>query len=376
MDITTIIDKQRQYYESESTMSYRFRLEALKKLKQGLIKHQKAFEEALYKDLNKSPIESYFAEIGLTLKEITHQEKHLKRYMKNRPVKTSLTDFHAKSYISPHPYGVTLIMSPWNYPLMLTLCPLAGAIAAGNTCIVKPSDYSHHTSLALKAMIEDTFPEEYVALVTGGRSENQTLLDQKFDYIFFTGSKQVGQIVTERASRHLTPISLELGGKSPCIVDRSSSLKIAARRIAFGKYLNAGQTCVAPDYVLIDETVKDEFIGYFKSAIADTFGNDPLESELLVKIINTKHFDRLKNLLDNQKIAIGGKYNADTLKIEPTVIDDVFEDNFIMDHEIFGPIFPIMTFKKSKKPTLTSIVIRNLLPFTSSQTTKPIKKRH
>jgi len=348
-DITNIIEKQRQFYESNVTKEYTYRKSALSNLKNTIIKYQKELEEALHKDLGKSPIESYFAEIGITLKEISSMERKLKKYMRNKSVRTSLTDFPAKSFISPHPYGVTLIMSPWNYPVMLSLCPLVGAIAAGNTAVLKPSDYSPNTSKVIKALIEDAFPEEYISVVNGGREENQTLLDQKFDYIFFTGGKTVGKIVMEKAAKNLTPVSLELGGKSPCIVDRTANLKFAARRIAFGKYLNAGQTCVAPDYLFIHESVKKEFLNHFRKALKDTFGEKPLESSLLGKIINKKHYERLKNLIVDQQIIIGGKYDDESRKIEPTVLDEITPTNKIMLDEIFGPILPILTFKDLKE---------------------------
>lgn len=345
MNITSIIEKQRKNYRSGQTKSYSFRIESLRKLKSGIIKYQKSLETALHTDLGKSPIESYFAEIGITLKEISHMEKHLKKYMRNKIVKTSITDFPARSFISPHPYGVTLIMSPWNYPVMLTLCPLVGALAAGNTAILKPSDYSPNTSKILKELINDSFDEALVAVITGGREENQTLLDQKFDYIFFTGGKTVGRIVMEKAAKNLTPVSLELGGKSPCIVDKTANLKYAARRIAFGKYLNAGQTCVAPDYLFIHETVKDEFFKHFQKALTDTFGSTPLQSPHLGKIINDRHYQRLKNLITEQTILVGGEFDDQNRKIEPTVLDNIDFTNKIMEDEIFGPILPVLGYK-------------------------------
>lgn len=345
MEIKNIIELQRNYYQTKTTLTYSFRMEALNKLYDGILKHQKSLEEAMKLDLGKSGVESYMSEIGITLREIRFMKRHLRRYMKNINVGTSLLDFPARSFKSPHPYGVTLVMSPWNYPVLLTLCPLIGAIAAGNTCVLKPSDYSHHTSLALKNLIADLYPQEYITLVTGGREANQDLLDQKFDYIFFTGGKTVGRIVMEKAARNLTPVSLELGGKSPCIVDESANLKIAARRIAFGKFLNTGQTCVAPDYLFVHESVKSQFVQHLKTAIKDMFGETPLDNPGLGKIVNRKHYQRLTDLLANQVISIGGKTNPDTLQIEPTVLDDVKKDNIIMEDEIFGPILPILSYK-------------------------------
>ncbi len=345
MEISNLVNLQRQYYFSNETLDISFRKNQLKKLRNAINKYEVDLKEALMKDLGKNASESYFAEIGIALRELTYMEKNLKRLMRNKPVKTSLVDFPAKSFRSPHPYGVTLIMSPWNYPVMLTFCPLIGAIASGNTCILKPSDYSHYTSEVIKKIIVETYEEKYISVVTGGREENQTLLDQKFDYIFFTGGKIVGKIVMEKASKHLTPFSLELGGKSPCIVDETANLKVAARRIAFGKYLNTGQTCVAPDYLYIHESVKDEFLGYFKKAVKDTFGEEPLKSPNLGKIINQKHFERLNGLIDGQEILIGGVSDSKTLKITPTVLDNVNLNNKIMEDEIFGPILPVLTYR-------------------------------
>lgn len=346
MEISKLVDLQRNYYFTNETLDFSFRKHNLKKLRAAIIANEANLKAALLEDLGKNASESYFAEIGIALSELTYMEKHLKKLMKKKKVGTSLRDFPAKSFRSPHPYGVVLIMSPWNYPVMLTLCPLIGALGAGNTCILKPSDYSPNTSKVLAKMIQDTFSDKYVSVVTGGRKENQTLLDQKFDYIFFTGGKVVGRIVMEKAAKNLTPISLELGGKSPCIVDETASLKTAAKRIVFGKYLNAGQTCVAPDYLFVQETVKKEFLEYFQEAVKKTFGEYPLKSEYLGKIINQKHYDRLSNLLSNQKIIIGGKKDDNSLKIEPTVIDDVKPENVIMEDEIFGPILPVLTYQK------------------------------
>ncbi|XMB72616.1 aldehyde dehydrogenase [Mycoplasmatota bacterium WC30] len=344
MEISNLVKLQREYYFTNETLDISFRKIQLNKLRNAINKYEIELKEALFLDLGKNASESYFAEIGITLKELTYMEKNLKKLMKNKTVKTSLSDFPAKSFRSPHPYGVTLVMSPWNYPVMLTFCPLIGAIASGNTCILKPSDYSHHTSEVIKKMVAETFDKKYVSVVTGGREENQTLLDQKFDYIFFTGGKVVGRIVMEKASKHLTPFSLELGGKSPCIVDETANLKIAARRIAFGKYLNTGQTCVAPDYLYIHESVKDEFLECFREAITETFGEEPLLSSNLGKIINQRHFKRLSALLVGQEVLIGGTTDPNTLKISPTVVDNVYINNKIMEDEIFGPILPVLTY--------------------------------
>lgn len=288
-------------------------------------------------------MESYMSEVGVVLSELTHMIKHIKKWTKNKTVPTPLSQFHAHSFMSPEPYGCVLIMSPWNYPFQLTMVPLIGALAAGNTAVVKPSAYAPATSRVLAKILAECFDEEYVAVVQGGRKENSELLDQRFDYIFFTGGVNVGKLVMERASRYLTPITLELGGKSPCIVDKSANLKLAAKRIAFGKFLNAGQTCVAPDYVLVHESIKEELILYIMDALRNFFGEHPLECENYPKIINEKHFNRLQGLMENERIAIGGKTNA-YLQIEPTILDEVDIASPIMQEEIFGPLLPVISY--------------------------------
>ncbi|MFP4477892.1 MAG: aldehyde dehydrogenase [Candidatus Izemoplasmatales bacterium] len=345
MAIKDLVKKQRDYYNTGSTKSYKFRKEALHKLYEAIKTYESEIKDALYKDLNKSGAESYLTEIGVTLKEIKYLSKHLKKLMKRKKRKTEISNFPAKSFISPHPYGVTLIMSPWNYPIYLTLAPLAGAISAGNTAILKPSDYSSNTSDVIEKLIKDTFENDYISVVKGGREENQDLLNQKFDYIFFTGSTTVGKVVMEKASKNLTPISLELGGKSPTIVTKDANIDLAAKRIIFGKLINTGQTCVAPDYILIDERVEEEFIGRSLQYINEFFGKNPLENENYGKIINKKHYDRLVGLMEDQEIAVGGKSDKKQNKIEPTLLRNVSSESPIMQEEIFGPILPLMTYK-------------------------------
>ena len=279
--------------------------------------------EAIRKDLGKSAYESFMCETGLVLTEITYMLKHVRSFAREKTVYTPLAQFHSRSFVKPSPYGVTLIMSPWNYPFLLTIDPLADAIAAGNTAVVKPSAYSPNTSRAIQTMIHECFDEEYVAVVTGGRAENTCLLNEHFDYIFFTGSQAVGKDVMAHAAQHLTPVTLELGGKSPCIVEKSADLKLAARRIVFGKYLNCGQTCVAPDYIYCDRTVREQLVQEIKKQIQQQFGSEPLTNENYGKIINEKHFDRITGLIDPKKVVHGGNSDRDTLKIEPTVMDHV-----------------------------------------------------
>ena len=343
--IEQIVAKQRAFFATGATLSVDYRIEALKKLKETIIKNEDKIASALKADLGKSGFESYMCEIGLTLNELSHMLKHIRSYAKEKTVLTPLAQFPSRSYQKPCPYGVTLIMSPWNYPFLLTMDPIVEAIAAGNTVVLKPSNYSPATTAVLKELLESIFPEEYVAVITGGRQENGWLLEEKFDYIFFTGSKNVGQLVQEKASRHLTPVTLELGGKSPCIVDESADLKLAARRIVFGKYLNCGQTCVAPDYVLCHSSIKEEFITCVKEEIKKQYGTNYLFNETYGKMISEKHFDRVVSLIDKDKVVAGGRSNKETLKIEPTVLNNVTWDDAVMKEEIFGPIMPILTFE-------------------------------
>lgn len=343
-EIQALLEKQRAYYRSGATIPVKFRVDQLKKLYETVKKYQNEINDALKSDLGKSHYEGFMCESGLVLTEISYMIKHTKKFAKRKTVATPLAQFHSHSYKQPMPYGNTLIMSPWNYPFLLTLDPLADAIAAGNTAIVKPSAYSPETSKIVEKIIKECFSPEYVAVVTGGRAENQALLDQNFDFIFFTGSQAVGKEVLRRAAEHLTPAVLELGGKSPCIVDASANIKLAAKRIVWGKYLNCGQTCVAPDYILCESSVKDEFVKAVIAEIKKQYGYDPLKNKDYGKIINEKHFARLCGLIDENKVIIGGNVNPDTCQIAPTVMDNVTYNDAAMGEEIFGPIMPILTF--------------------------------
>lgn len=345
MDIKQLVDTQRKFFYTQYTKDIQHRLTVLKNIKSWIINNENLIIDALKQDLNKHQTESYMCEIGLVLSELNYQMKHIKKWSKDKRVKTPLAQFYGTSYKTYEPYGVTLIMSPWNYPFMLSIEPAIGAIAAGNTVIIKPSAYAPQVSHVIYQMIHETCDEEYVAVVEGGRKENTALLQQRFDYIFFTGSVNVGKLVMEKASHYLTPVTLELGGKSPCIIDDEKSLKLATKRVAFGKFINAGQTCVAPDYLLIKEDLKDLFLSYMKEVIHEFFGDTPLVHEDLVKIINQKHFDRLSQLLENQDIVIGGQKDQTSLKIAPTVVDHVLDNNPLMQEEIFGPILPIITYQ-------------------------------
>lgn len=342
--ILRIIENQRRFFASGATLDVNYRIAALKKLQQALKDRESAIARAIRADLGKSPEESYMCETGIVLAEISYMLRHIRRFASEKTVATPLAQFASRSYRKPMPYGVTLIMSPWNYPLMLSLDPLVDAIAAGNTVVLKPSAYSPATSRLLAEILGELFPEEYIAVIEGGREENAYLLDQKFDYIFFTGSKAVGQLVLEKASRYLTPVTLELGGKSPCIVDQSAKLELAARRIVFGKYLNCGQTCVAPDYVLCHSAVKDRFVECIRKEIQRQYGSDYRNNPLYGKIISKRHFDRVVGLIDPAKVVHGGHSDSDSQKIEPTVMDNITWNDAVMGEEIFGPIMPILTY--------------------------------
>lgn len=343
--IQNILAQQRKYFAEGKTLSYEARQQALAALKASLQRHEKDLAKALKQDLGKSDYESYMCETGLTLSELSWMQKHLRRLMREKRVPTPLSQYVARSFRSPSPYGTVLIMSPWNYPVLLTLDPLIDAIAAGNTAVVKPSAYAPATAEVLRTIVEECFPSEYVCLVSGGRAENQALLHQKFDMIFFTGGKTVGREVLRCAAEHLTPVTLELGGKSPCIVDSSAKIPLAAKRIVFGKYLNCGQTCVAPDYILCDEAIRDQLVDALQKEIAVQFGEAPLQNSDYGKIINQKHFDRLLRLINTEKLVCGGQTQPEALRIAPTILKDVTWEDAVMGEEIFGPILPVLTYK-------------------------------
>lgn len=343
MEAKPLVDAQRAYFKKGETISITYRMEALSKLKAAIQQYEKPLLEAIKTDLGKSASEAYMCEVGLTLAEISYFQKHLRSWAKTRRMATPLTNFAAKSMIVQEPYGVVLIMSPWNYPVLLSLEPLIGAIAAGNTVVLKPSAYSPATSGVIAEMIENIFPAEYVTVVRGGRAENQSLLEQKWDYIFFTGGVTVGKMVMQKAAEHLTPITLELGGKSPCVIDHTANLRIAARRIVFGKYLNCGQTCIAPDYALVEASVHDEFVRLLKEETEKMYGKNILDNKDYGKMINDKHFQRVLGLIESKKVVMGGTANAATLRIEPTILDGVTADDAVMQEEIFGPILPVLT---------------------------------
>lgn len=344
MSIEEIVKNQRDYYMTGATRPLEFRLESLRKLQKSVRENEKQICDALLKDLNKHPFESYMAEVGMVLDEVKFHIRHLRRWIKDQVVPTPLVHFPAVSFTSPEPYGVALIMSPWNYPILLCLDPLIGAISAGNCAVIKPSAYTPATSQVIADIVKAIYPPEYITVVQGGRQENTALLEQKFDYIFFTGSISVGKAVMEAAAKHLTPVTLELGGKSPAIVDASADLKLAAKRIAFGKLLNGGQTCVAPDYVLVEASVRDTLILNFREVLAEKFPNGDYSDH--VRIVNERHYQEKKALLEGQTIAFGGVFDDERHTLEPTVLINVDPESPVMQEEIFGPILPVLTWTK------------------------------
>ncbi len=345
IEIKNIVSAQRHYFKTGATLPVKARIAALKSLKEAIRQHESEIEAALKTDLGKSRTEGFMCEIGLVQSELSYMLKHIKRYAKEKTVHTPIVQFPSRSYRKPCPYGVVLIMSPWNYPFLLTMDPLIDALAAGNTAVVKPSAYSPATSKIVETIIKECFSPEYVATVMGGRAENNCLLNEHFDYIFFTGSKSVGQLVMEKASKYLTPVTLELGGKSPCVVDKSANIKLAAKRIVFGKYLNCGQTCVAPDYIYCHASIKDALVLELKKQTLLQYGRSPLNNENYGKIINQKHFERICGLIDKKKVVLGGNSDVNSLKIEPTIMDNVEFTDSVMQEEIFGPLMPVLTFE-------------------------------
>ncbi|RPF55698.1 aldehyde dehydrogenase [Aquisalibacillus elongatus] len=344
-DIQTLVQNQKTMFRAGKTMTYTYRIHQLQKLQEMLNRYEPRIYESLHKDLNKSSYEVLTTEFGFLQQEINYTIKHLREWMQPKKVKTPTTHKGAKSLIYKQPYGVTLIISPWNYPLHLAIAPLIGAIAAGNTAIIKPSELTPYTSELIKEMITETFEEKYITVVQGDKEVSQELLEQPLDFIFFTGSVNVGKIIMEKASQQLIPVTLELGGKSPCIVDKDAKLEYAARRITWGKFVNAGQTCVAPDYLLVHRDIKQPLIDHLKKEIEKMYSEDPMQSGDFSKIVNDAHFDRLVSYLDQGKIVYGGKSDRTNRQINPTLVDNVDWTSKMMHDEIFGPILPILTYE-------------------------------
>jgi aldehyde dehydrogenase (NAD+) len=340
-----LVSKQRHFFLSGKTKEVSYRIEALRLIAQLIRSHETELMDALKKDLNKSNFDSYITEIGIVLEEIRFTLKHIKDWSQPRKVKSALAQAGSKSYIYPEPYGVTLIISPWNYPFQLAIAPLIGAIAAGNCAILKPSELTPKTSKLLAKLIKENFPEEYITVVQGDAQTSQLLLKEKLDYIFFTGSVPVGKVIMEAAAKNLTPVTLELGGKSPCIVHKDANVKLAAKRIAWGKFINAGQTCVAPDYLYVHREIKEEFTYLLIEAIKELYTEDVFKAGEFTRIVSERHFNRLKTFLLDGNTVYGGKYDLDLLTIEPTLLADISWEDPVMQDEIFGPILPILEFE-------------------------------
>ena len=347
--ISAVTARQRRFFDTGVTLDIRYRTAALKRLQKAVIDHESELLAALRQDLGKSRAEGYMCELGMVRSELSWLLKNLKKLTRDQRVGTPLHQFPARSFRRPSPYGVTLIMSPWNYPVLLTLGPLADALAAGNTAVVKPSAYAPATARLLDRLLGSIFPAAYVEVIQGGREENEWLLEERFDYIFFTGSKNVGRLVLERAAKHLTPVTLELGGKSPCIIDSSADLESAARKVVFGKFLNCGQTCIAPDYILCHESVREEFLRLLRLEIEKQYGKEYKYNLTYGRIVSKKHFDRLLGLMDPEKIYLGGRSDRESLRIEPTVMDGVTWEDAVMGQEIFGPILPVLTYRELRE---------------------------
>lgn len=340
------IQKQRNFFLEGKTKNVSFRIEMLRTLQRLIQNNEQDLMDALKADLNKSEFDSYLTEIGIVLEEIRFTLKHLRKWAKPRKVKSTLVTFGSRGYIYPEPYGVALVIAPWNYPFQLAVAPLVGAIAAGNCAILKPSELTPQTSAVLSRLISENFPEEYIKVIEGGVETSTTLLKEKFDYIFFTGSVSVGKIVMEAAAKNLTPVTLELGGKSPCIVHEDANIKLAAKRIAWGKFINAGQTCVAPDYLFVHSRIREEFLDALREAVRELYGEDVGTTGNFTKIVSEKHFNRLVSFLDNGTTFLGGKYHMNSLTIEPTILENISWEDEIMKDEIFGPILPIIEYNQ------------------------------
>ncbi len=342
--MNTIVNKQREFFNTGVTKSETFRREQLTKLKGAVIKFEKELLAALKKDLNKPEMEAFATEIGVTIGDIDYNLKRLSKWMKPEKVSTPLFFLPGSSWLYKEPYGVSLIIGPWNYPFKNTFGPLIGAMSAGNTMIIKPSELSPATSAVINKLISETFDPRYVKVVEGGAAETSELLKERFDYILFTGGTEIGRIIYQAAAKHLTPVTLELGGKSPCIVDSDIDLDVTVKRIAWGKFVNAGQTCIAPDYILVNKKIKKEFTEKLKQTITEFYGADPKSSPDFPRIVSDRHFERVKKLIEGDVVA-GGQTDASQKYIAPTIIDNVTNDHRVMKEEIFGPIAPLMEYE-------------------------------
>lgn len=354
-EIRNIIASQRSFFKEGKTKEVAFRIEKLRLLKQIIEEHETEICDALYKDFKKPKFESVLSETAFIISELDHVIKKLKSWAKPKKISSSFINFPSSDYIYSEPYGACLIIAPWNYPFQLAISPLIGAIAAGNTVVLKPSELSANTSQILFDILEKVFPKEMLAVVQGGIPVSEALLEEKWDYVFFTGSVTVGKIVAKAIAPHLTHSTLELGGKSPCIIHKSAKVNLAAKRIVWGKFLNGGQTCIAPDYILIDSSIKKEFIDAVKTEITSAYGANPKDSPDYARIINTKNFERLAEMLEGENCPVGGEINREQLYIAPTLIDEPALSSKVMEDEIFGPILPVLSF--SSKENIADIIV-------------------
>lgn len=354
-EIRNIIASQRSFFKEGKTKEVAFRIEKLRLLKQIIEEHETEICDALYKDFKKPKFESVLSETAFIISELDHIIKKLKSWAKPKKISSSIINFPSSDYIYSEPYGACLIIAPWNYPFQLAISPLIGAIAAGNTVVLKPSELSANTSQILFDILEKVFPKEMLAVVQGGIPVSEALLEEKWDYVFFTGSVTVGKIVAKAIAPHLTHSTLELGGKSPCIIHKSAKVNLAAKRIVWGKFLNGGQTCIAPDYILIDSSIKKEFIDAVKTEITSAYGANPKDSPDYARIINTKNFERLAEMLEGENCPVGGEINREQLYIAPTLIDEPALSSKVMEDEIFGPILPVLSF--SSKEDIADIIV-------------------
>lgn len=343
-DYKALLESQKSYFKNGFTKPIDFRIKQLNALKKLLKDNEQAIIDAVYKDFRKSPFETFGTEIGLVINEINYALKNIYKWVKPKNVPTALVNFPSKNYILNEPYGSVLIISPWNYPVQLCFLPLVGALAAGNTAILKPSELTPNTSRLLSELISIYFNPMTVYAVEGGVETSQKLLELDFNYIFFTGSTRVGKIIMKFAAERLIPVTLELGGKSPCIVDESANLEVSAKRIIWGKFVNGGQTCVAPDYILVQESIKDDLLRELNHAVESLYGADPSKSEDYPRIINDVHFERLASLLNDGTIEVGGITDSKSRYISPTILSNVNWDSPIMQDEIFGPLLPVLTY--------------------------------
>lgn len=372
--LSTSLDKLRRFYQSNATRPYHFRIEQLKKLKASIIKHEQDLYDALYKDLKKSPEESWVTENGMVISELNTAIKNLRQWMKPEHASTNLLNLPSSSYVMKEPLGVVLIIGPWNYPFQLLINPLLGAIGAGNCVVLKPSEFAPATASVMKLIIEEVFPPEYILYVEGdGATVIPEMMNNfSFDHVFYTGSTAVGKIIYKMAAEKLTPVTLELGGKSPCIVESDANIKVATRRIAMTKFSNAGQMCVAPDYILVQESKKQELINALKRTIPELYGSKPEEHENYGKIINAKQFDRIIRYLSQGKIEYGGRTDKEKLFIEPTILSNVSLESDVMKEEIFGPVLPVLSF--STKEEAIKIIEQNKNPLSFYVFTSNTKK--